>query len=224
MLHDCRRQCCASMREELEPFQPERPNTDRTSGAAPESSAAPPRCNPSWLPCPLTDRPYLSLLSSLSPPRGKLPLSLPVAADREGRVGRAESKLQEEPLDPRSIHVEDASMARRDDIGVSVFALHVDLSVRIDRRSVDTPFEAVRMIRNTLQRPVRLASAALCFDAMKLPFRHKIGIELGDVKRPRWNAREGADGVARGYGPVRAGVAVEAGFLVIVVVLDHDGI
>src|SRR5215472_6947071 len=151
-----------------------------------------------------------------------LRVDLPVAADRKGRVCRAEGELQKEPLHPRRVHVEDTGVSRRDHVGVSIFALHVHLLLRVDNRSIDAPFEAVRVIGNTTQLPVRLASAAVCFNAMKLPLRHQIGVELGDVKRPCRNPRGGANRVAHVSGAGR--IAVEACFLVVVVVFDHDGI
>src|SRR5258708_37219670 len=54
----------------------------------------------------------------------------------------------------------------------------------------------------------------------ELPFRKEIGVELGDVERARRNAREGAHDVA----DTSARVAVEPRLLIVVVVLDHDGV
>jgi hypothetical protein len=151
---------------------------------------------------------------------GVLCVNLPVTADRQRRIGGAKGELQEEPLDPGGAHVKHTRVALRDHIGVSIFAFHIHFVAGINRRSINTPLEAVRVIGNTLQRPIRLPCATLRLGAVKLPFRSEIGVELSNVERARRNASRSANDVANASGRV----AVEPRLFIVVVVFDHDGL
>jgi hypothetical protein len=48
-------------------------------------------------------------------------------------------ELQEEALNPSSIHVKHAGVALRNHIGVPVFAFHKHIVVSINRRGINTP-------------------------------------------------------------------------------------
>ena len=84
-------------------------------------------------------------------------------------------------------HVEHAGVALRDHINVAVLAFHIHRVVGVNRRSVNAPLEAVRMIRDTAQATVRIVSTAIHFGTVKLPLGNEMGVELSDVERPRRN-------------------------------------
>src|SRR5215510_6055118 len=100
---------------------------------------------------------------------GVLGVNLPVTANRKRRIGRSEGQLQEEPLDPGSIHVEHAGMALWDHICVSIFAFHIHLMVPINRRRIDAPLEVIRVIGNARQGSTRLAGLTVGLADRGLP-------------------------------------------------------
>src|SRR6516164_3253184 len=110
-------------------------------------------------------------------------------------------------------------MAWRDDVGVSIFTLHINPPSGVYRGSVNAPFEAVRVIGNTSKSPVRIGGTTVRLGAVELPLRREVGVELRDIEMACRNTRRCTDGIADATGRV----AVKAPLLIIVVVLDHNG-
>src|SRR5205085_8827104 len=90
-----------------------------------------------------------------------LRIELPVAANRSGRVGRADGKLLEDFLLQRAVRIDGEEIA--------VFAIGVGDTVRVNRRRIDAPLKARRVIAHTSHRAVWLACATQRVGVLVLP-------------------------------------------------------
>lgn len=143
---------------------------------------------------------------------------MPFLIKRERRVCGPQSKREEKPGHVRRRHIEHAGVPLRNLVEIAILTVGVNGAVLINGWRVDTPLEAVGMVRRASEGPTCTAHAALRLDAVELPFGHEVRVELCDVERPCWNACMGANDIA--HAP--CWVAVKARFLVVVVVLDDN--
>src|SRR5262249_49422972 len=101
-----------------------------------------------------------------------LRVDLSLTAKRGRRVSGAQRQMLKDFL------LEGTALADR--VEVAVFTVGVDHSVRIDQSSVDTPLEAIRVIRDAGYRAVRISRAALRVGVLESPLDGQIWAELCD--------------------------------------------
>src|SRR5215472_17193226 len=157
--------------------------------------------------------------------REEMPVILRVepalVVDREGRISGTDSEIGKE-LEHGCC--EDAAVTLIEHIDIAVFALDVNVACAVDGGRVDAPLEAVRVqaIVHTRHRSICIPVTVAGLSALELPFRHQVRVDLGDIERSSGDPGEGADDLA--YRKIRVRAAVETEFLVLVVVLHHDGV
>src|SRR5215472_17545651 len=101
-----------------------------------------------------------------------LRIELSIRSQGSGCVSRSQSFLLKDLLFQ--------SPALIDRIHVAVFAVRVDYSILINDRGIDAPLESMRVVRNTCDCSVRIASAAKGVGALEAPFDVQVMIQLAD--------------------------------------------
>src|SRR2546425_7548848 len=140
---------------------------------------------------------------------GVLRVNFSVAAQRRRRVGRAQRQLLEDLL------LQTSALADR--VQVAVLAVGVYYSVRVNRRSIDAPLEAIRVVRNAGYRAVRISRAAQRVGVLEGPLDGKVRAELSHEELLR-TCGVSRRPVGRTY---RRDVTVRSETTVMIV-LDHD--
>src|SRR2546425_3683040 len=103
---------------------------------------------------------------------GVLRVNFSVAAQRRRRVGRAQRQLLEDLL------LQTSALADRKQ--VAVLAVGVYYSVRVNRRSIDAPLEAIGVVRDAGYSAVRISRAAQRVGVLESPLDGQIWAELCD--------------------------------------------
>src|SRR3989442_847228 len=101
---------------------------------------------------------------------GVLRVNFPVAAQRCRRVSRAQLQLLEDLL------LQGPTLVDREQ--VTVLAVSVYHSVRVNRRSIDAPLEAIVVVRNAGYRAVRISLAAQRVGVLECQLDGQIWSEL----------------------------------------------
>src|SRR5262249_1078985 len=115
-----------------------------------------------------------------------------VASKRNGGVGGAQRRVQEEALP------EGASLLDR--VDTTVLAVRVDDAVCVHRGGIDAPFEAARMVVDAAPAAPGIAAAAQGVRVRESPLRREVRAELGDVERSlALRGAERGDGTIRPY-------------------------
>jgi hypothetical protein len=87
---------------------------------------------------------------------GILGVELAIGTDGERSVSRAQREIQEVNDAGGG---ENASVPLRQNVEISIFTFSVDVAVRIHRRHVDAPLEAIGVVRDAAQRAISIAMA-----------------------------------------------------------------